>query len=122
MPSPHTVFLLQQIGNAANRVPPDATAFAHRDARWDALVFSGWDDAADDAEQIAWSREVYRSWRPFCSDASYTNALSADDPESNVRSSYGSAYPRLAQIKARYDPTNLFRLNANVKPTASAAA
>lgn len=115
-PSPHTVFLLQQIGNAANRVPPDATAFAHRDARWDALVLAGWEDASEDAQQIAWSRDVYDSWRPFCTDASYTNALSGDDPESDVRSSYGSAYPRLAALKARYDPTNLFRMNANIKP------
>lgn len=116
VPSPHTVFLLQQLGNGANRVAPDATAFAHRDARWDALVFSGWEDAAEDEEQIAWSRRTYESWQPFCTDASYTNALSADDSEADVRSAYGSAYARLAQVKARYDPTNFFRLNANVKP------
>ncbi|HVM37464.1 MAG TPA: FAD-binding oxidoreductase [Sphingomicrobium sp.] len=115
-PSPHTVFLLQQIGNAANRVAPDATAFAHRDARWDALVLSGWEDPAEDARQIAWSRQVYESWRPFCSDASYTNALSGEDRQEDVRASYGSAYPRLAQIKARYDPANIFRMNANVAP------
>ena len=115
-PSPHTVFLLQQIGNTANRVPADATAFAHREARWDALVLTGWDDPSEDEQQVAWSREVYESWRPFCSDASYTNALSGEDSEADIRSSYGSAYPRLAEIKARYDPANLFRLNANIKP------
>lgn len=114
--SPHTVFLLQQIGNAANRVPADATAFAHRDARWDALVLTGWEDPSEDDRQIAWSREVYESWRPFCSDASYTNALSGEDSESVVRSSYGIAYRRLAETKARYDPANIFRMNANVKP------
>ena len=118
VPSPHTILLLQQVGNAANRVPPDATAFAHRDARWDALILTGWEDASEDADQIAWSRKVHESWRPFCSDASYTNALSADDTEDDVRSSYGSAYERLAEIKARYDPTNFFRLNANIKPAA----
>lgn len=116
VPSPHTIFLLQQLGNEANRVPSDATAFAHRDARWDALVFSGWENAEEDEEQIAWSRQVYESWRPFCTDASYTNALSADDPEADVRSAYGSAYDRLSQIKAHYDPTNFFKLNANIKP------
>jgi FAD/FMN-containing dehydrogenase len=115
-PSPHTAFLLQQVGNAANRVAPDATAFAHRDARWDALVLSGWEDAAEDARQMAWSREVYQSWRPFCTDASYTNALSGEDRQEDVRASYGSAYRRLSQIKARYDPANLFRMNANVAP------
>lgn len=119
--SPHTVFLLQQIGNAANRVAADATAFAHRDARWDALVLTGWDDPSEDGRQVAWSREVYESWRPFCSDASYTNALSGEDSESVVRSSYGAAYPRLADIKARYDPANIFRMNANVKPASGQA-
>ena len=117
--SPHTVFLLQQIGNAANRVPSEATAFAHRDARWDALVLAGWDDGSEDEKQIAWSRQVYESWRPFCSDASYTNALSGEDSERDVQSSYGSAYSRLAEIKARYDPTNFFRMNANIKPAAT---
>jgi FAD/FMN-containing dehydrogenase len=117
-PSPHTLFLLQQIGNAANRVPSDATAFAHRDARWDALVLSGWEGADGDAEQVAWSRAVHQSWRPFCTDASYTNALSAEDAEGDVRAAYGSAYDRLAKVKARYDPKNFFRLNANIKPAA----
>ena len=119
-PSPHIIFLLQQIGNAANRVPADATAFAHRDARWDALVLTGWEHASEDAEQIAWTKEVHQSWRPFCTDASYTNALSAEDVEGDVRSAYGSAYPRLAEIKAHYDPTNFFRMNANIKPTGAA--
>lgn len=121
VPSPHTIFLLQQLGNAANRVAPDATAFAHRDARWDALVFSGWERAEEDAEQIAWSRLAYESWRPFCMDAGYTNALSGEDSESDVRSSYGAAYPRLAQLKRRYDPTNVFRMNANIRPAAAPA-
>ncbi|MDP8994143.1 MAG: FAD-binding oxidoreductase [Pseudomonadota bacterium] len=118
-PSPHTVFLLQQIGNAANRVPAEATAFAHRDARWDALVLTGWEDPSQDDRQVSWSRQVYESWRPFCSDASYTNALSGEDSESVVRSSYGTAYPRLAEVKARYDPANIFRMNANIKPAAA---
>lgn len=118
VPSPNTVFLIQQIGNAANRVPPEATAFAHRDARWDALVLSGWDDPAQDARQISWSRKVYESWRPFCSNASYTNALAGEDSDQHVRASFGSAYNRLSTIKARYDPTNFFRMNANIQPGA----
>ena len=117
--SPHTAFLLQQIGNAANRVPADATAFAHRDARWDALVLTGWEDPGEDDEQVRWSREVHESWRPFCSDASYTNALSGEDSDKDVRASYGTAYQRLSEIKARYDPTNFFRMNANIKPAAA---
>ena len=115
-PSPHTVFLLQQLGNAANRVPADATAFAHRNVRWDCDLLCGWDDPAEDERQIAWVRKIFEEWRPYCADAIYSNLLSADDLEKDVRSAYGRAYPRLAEIKARYDPGNFFRLNANIKP------
>jgi hypothetical protein len=116
VPSPHTAFVLQQLGNAANRVAPDATAFAHRDARWDGVVFSGWDDPAQDVEQITWSREVYASWRPFSTGGQYSNA--GAESEGEVRSSYGAAYERLAQIKARYDPDNFFQINTNITPSA----
>jgi FAD/FMN-containing dehydrogenase len=114
VPSPHTALVLQQLGNAANRVAPDATAFAHRDARWDAVVFSGWDDPTRDAEQIAWSRQVHASWRPFSTGGVYSNAGAENDAE--VRAAYGAAYDRLARLKARYDPDNFFRLNANITP------
>lgn len=114
VPSPHTAFLLQQVGNAANRVAPDATAFVHRDARWDGLVLSGWDDPAQDGEQIAWSRQVHDSWRPFSTGGIYSNAGAEDKGE--VLSAYGTAYERLAEIKARYDPSNFFRLNTNIEP------
>jgi hypothetical protein len=115
-PSPHTIFLLQQVGNAVNRVPVDATAFDHRNVRWDCDLLCGWDDPSEDELQIAWVRSVYEEWRPYCADAIYSNLLSADDIEKDLRSAYGAAYPRLAQIKARYDPDNFFRLNANIKP------
>jgi hypothetical protein len=114
VPSAHTFFLLQQLGNAANLVAPDATAFAHRDARWDGVVFSGWDDPAQDAEQIAWSRQVHESWRPFSTGGQYSNADAENEGE--VRSAYGTAYERLGQIKARYDRDNFFRLNTNITP------
>lgn len=116
VPSPHTIFLLQQVGNAANRVPVEATAFGHRHVRWDCVLLGGWDDPSEDERQISWGRGVYDEWRPHCADAIYSNALSADDPQQDIRSAYGPAYPRLAEIKARYDPDNLLRMNANIQP------
>lgn len=116
VPSPHTVFLLQQVGNAANRVPVEATAFGHRRVRWDNVLLCGWDDPAEDQQQIGWARRVYDDWRPHCADAIYSNSLSAADPEQDIRSAYGPAYSRLAEIKSRYDPDNVFRLNANIRP------
>lgn len=116
VPSANTIFLLQQVGNAANRVPVEATAFAHRRVHWDCVLLCGWDDPAEDRHQISWARRVYEEWRPHCADAIYSNALSADDPEQDIHSAYGPAYSRLAEIKARYDPDNLFRMNANIPP------
>ena len=116
-PSPHTFFLFQKLGNAANRVAPDATAFAHRGARWDALVLSGWEDPAEDVSQIAWSREVWESWRPF-SVGVYSNAVGSDADREEVKAAYGARYERLAVVKAMYDPANLFRVNANIRPPA----
>ena len=116
VPSPLTILLFQQVGNAANRVAPEATAFPHRDARWDALVLSGWEDPAEDAAQVAWSRQVWESWRPF-STGVYVNGV-ADGDAAEVRAAYGARYERLAALKAKYDPANLFRVNANIQPRA----
>ncbi|HVE78576.1 MAG TPA: FAD-binding oxidoreductase, partial [Gemmatimonadaceae bacterium] len=103
VPSPFTLFLLQQLGNAANRVAADATAFPHRDARWDAVVLSGWDAAAEDAAQVEWSRRVWASWRPF-STGVYVNGVTAEGDPEEIRAAYGARYDRLREIKAKYDP------------------
>jgi FAD/FMN-containing dehydrogenase len=115
VPSPLSWFVFQQLGNFANRVPAEATAFPHRDARWDAVVLSRWEDPAEDATQIEWSRRVWNSWRPL-SVGVYVNGVLEGDRE-EVRAAYGARYARLAALKAKYDPTNLFRLNANVPPS-----
>jgi hypothetical protein len=115
VPSQFTLFLLQQLGNAANRVAADATAFPHRDARWDAVVLSGWDAAAEDVAQIEWSRRTWSAWRPF-STGVYVNGVTAEADREEVRAAYGARYERLSEIKAKYDPRNLFRVNANVAP------
>jgi FAD/FMN-containing dehydrogenase len=115
-PSPSTMFFFQHLGKAANRVAPEATAFPHRNACWDALVLSGWDDPSQDEAQIAWSRRVWESWRPF-STGIYVNGVAEGDRE-EIRAAYGGRYERLAELKAKYDPNNLFRVNANIKPSA----
>ena len=74
-----TAILLQQLGNAANRVPPAATAFANRDARWDGLLLTSWEDAAQDAIQIEWTREAWRSLRPFSTGGVYVNGVADGD-------------------------------------------
>jgi FAD/FMN-containing dehydrogenase len=108
---------LQHVHGAAARVDPAATAFPHRHAHHDFLLVSQWTDPADAERHIAWTREFFEAMRPFTERAVYVNGLGVEG-EDRVREAYGANYPRLAAIKARYDPTNLFRSNQNIQPSA----
>jgi len=120
VPSPMTGILLQQLGNAANRVPADATAFPNRDARWDGLVLGSWEDETQDEAQIDWTRQAWRSLRPFSTGGVYANGVADGDAE-EIGGAFGVNYQRLAAVKAIYDPGNLFRLNANIVPESKTA-
>ena len=74
-----------------------------------------WQDPAESEANIDWARRCYRTAEPFLSDGVYVNYL-GDEGEARVRASYGPNYERLAAIKKKYDPTNFFRLNQNIKP------
>jgi hypothetical protein len=116
--SPATALLFQQLGNAANRVAPDATAFSHRNARYDLVLLSGWSDPADADANIGWTRELWAALQPSSLGAVYINSA-VDDDETTVPSAYGDdTYRRLTELKAKYDPTNFFKLNPNIKPAA----
>ncbi|MBL8201311.1 MAG: FAD-binding oxidoreductase [Chromatiales bacterium] len=110
-----TVMLLQQLGGAIGRVRPDATAFNHRQARFDLLVLGGWEDPAQTPEHTAWIRDFWRGLEGYTR-GYYFNTTIGDSQE-KVRANFGANYPRLVKLKDRYDPGNLFRLNANVQPT-----
>jgi FAD/FMN-containing dehydrogenase len=115
VPSPFTGLLFQQLGNAANRVAVDATAFPHRDARWDGLLLTSWDDPKQDEVQIQWTRRAWAALRPFSTGGVYVNGVADGDSE-EIHDAYGANYARLASLKSKYDPTNMFRLNANILP------
>jgi FAD/FMN-containing dehydrogenase len=75
------------------------------------------DRRAQDADNVAWVRGMWEAVQPFSPGSVYVNFLGVgDEGDDRVKAAYGSNYARLAQIKATYDPTNLFRLNHNVKP------
>ena len=107
---------LQHVHGAAARIDPTATAFPHRHVHHDFLIVSQWTDSADADRHIAWTREFFEAMRSFTERAVYVNGLGVEG-EDRVREAYGANYPRLAAIKARYDPTNLFRANQNIQPS-----
>ncbi len=109
-----------QFDGAVNRVAPQATAFAHRGARFDFTAVAKWRDPADDERYITWARDFYEAMRPHMTGGVYVNYLGVEGAE-RVRAAYGANYDRLAALKAYYDPTNLFRHNQNIPPAGEPA-
>jgi FAD/FMN-containing dehydrogenase len=103
---------------AATRVDPDATAFAARDDQWDYDVISQWDDPRETPDHIDWTRRFWTAVEPFATGAVYVNHLDAEEA-GRLRAAYTDTrgYQRLVALKNKYDPTNLFRLNQNIRPT-----
>jgi hypothetical protein len=95
-------------------VAPEATAFSHRHAAFHLEVFLAWTDPADDDKNMEWLRTTWDAAAPFLGRGVYVNNIDRGEGAERVREAYGSAtYDRLAALKTRYDPTNLFRLNQN---------
>jgi FAD/FMN-containing dehydrogenase len=122
-PSPMSLVDLWAMGGAVSRVPADATAFANREAPYWLVFNTTWVDPADAEANIAWTRAFWEAMRPYSNGAVYLNFPGlGEEGETMVRASLGSNYERLARIKAAYDPTNLFQLNQNIKPTVGVSA
>jgi FAD/FMN-containing dehydrogenase len=106
------------IDGACHRVGANETAFAFRAARFGVGMFGTWHEPDDDERNIAWVRDYHDALRPYSLGAGYVN-FSSGDEQGRVPEIYGGNHERLAQVKRRYDPENLFRLNQNVTPTAN---
>lgn len=117
LPTTVSDFKVAHFEGAIARVPTDATAFPHRDAPHVFALNTRWKDPAQDAEMIAWSRSFHAAMKPFGTGGVYVNFVGDDEGEDRVHQSFGPNYPRLAQIKAAYDPKNLFRVNQNIRPS-----
>jgi FAD/FMN-containing dehydrogenase len=117
-PSALSDLMLWSQGGALSRVPADATAFGRRDSPFMLLFDSTWRDPADTERNIAWTRSAWSTMRRFAPDGGlYLNFPGfGEEREQLVRSAYGANYTRLRQVKAAYDPTNLFRMNQNIEP------
>src|SRR5262245_28506558 len=116
LPSPECEVFIAHVGGAMARVAANATAWPNRDAHFIMNAHTRWRDKAHDAACIAWARQLSEATAPFASGSVYVNFMPGDEND-RVEKAYGANYRRLAEIKRRYDPDNLFRMNQNIRPT-----
>ena len=116
VPSPFSLAEIVLWGGAVARVAQGDTAFGQREGRFLVNAVSVWEDPAVTDANVAWARAFHDAMQPFATGGVYVNFLSEEGDE-RIRAAYGAdKFARLAQIKARYDPENLFRLNQNIPP------
>ena len=117
LPSPQCEIFIALLGGEANRVAADATAYPHRDAKFVLTAHGRWEDPEQDGERVAWSRELFEAAKPYALGGVYVNFVT-DEETDRIGAAYGPNYERLAQVKRKFDPGNLFHLNQNIKPAA----
>jgi len=117
LPDPQCEIAFAQLGRAVGRVPSDATAYGHRDAQYVMNVHGRWADPAKDQQCIAWARDLFNATTPHATGSVYVNFMTEDERD-RVKAAYGNNYGRLAALKKKYDPKNLFRMNHNIQPAA----
>ena len=114
--SPHSAILLFQLEGALNELPEDHCPAGARGTKWVLNVASSWERAEDDARNIEWTRACWSEMRPFSTRTAYVNFMTEDEGEDRIHEAYGTNHARLRELKAKWDPQNLFRHNKNVLP------
>jgi hypothetical protein len=121
-PSPMCHGLIEhQLGGAVGRIGRDETAFNHRDAEYSFMAIGQCAEPGETAAAMRWAREFWEAMQPYATGGVYVNYLGgeADEGAERVKAAYGrDKYQRLAALKHKYDPANLFRLNQNIRPAA----
>ncbi len=121
-PTELSLMHLYPIDGAVRRVARDETAWSARDATWSMVIAGISADPAQASDLKTWGRAYWQAVHPFNLEGAYVNFMMDDEADGRVQATYGENYQRLASIKAKYDPKNLFRVNQNIKPAAAAAA
>jgi FAD/FMN-containing dehydrogenase len=119
--SPHSAVVLFQIGGALNRLAADHSPVGHRDARYVLNLAGSWERPEDDDANVEWARAAWRDLKRFSTGGTYLNFLNREEVAERLDAALGGALRRLAEIKAAWDPENLFRTNHNIRPLAAPA-
>ncbi len=115
LPTPETEIFIAHLGGAVNRIAAESTAYPHRSTEFVLNAHTRWSDASDDKKCISWARKFYDQAAEFANGGVYVNFMAEDETE-RTDGAYGPNFERLANIKAIYDPGNLFRVNQNILP------
>jgi FAD/FMN-containing dehydrogenase len=116
--SPHSAIVLFPLDGALNRLPADHSPAGNRDAGVVLNITASWEKAENDAANVEWARAAWRDMRRFSTGGTYVNFLTEDEGDERTRAAYGMNHARLAALKNKWDPNNLFRINKNIAPTA----
>jgi berberine-like enzyme len=117
-PAPRTSMVIEHLHGAATRVPVEGTAVPHRSPGYNLVLTSVWSDPAASDENVDWTRQAVAAMQPFSANRTYSNYLAAEELAGDpVVRAYGPNYPRLVEVKDTWDPTNLFHLNQNIRPS-----
>ncbi|MFZ1711677.1 MAG: FAD-dependent oxidoreductase, partial [Nitrosomonas sp.] len=114
--SPHSAAILFQIDGALNRLEDEHSPVGNRDARYVLNIGGSWEQSSEDAANIAWASEMWNDLREFSTGGTYINFLTEDEGPERIEAALGKSLKRLAEVKAKWDPENLFRTNRNIKP------
>jgi FAD/FMN-containing dehydrogenase len=114
--SPHSAILVFPLGGAVKRLPEDHSAVGNRDAEALFNIAGAWENAEDDATHVEWARATWRDLKRFSTGGTYVNFLTEEEGDDRIRAAYGKNYDRLVDIKTKWDPANLFRMNKNIVP------
>jgi FAD/FMN-containing dehydrogenase len=119
LPTMHSTMHLYAIDGAAHRVGRTETAFSYRDANWAEVIVGVDPDPANAGKITKWCKDYFDALHPYSAGGAYVNFM-MDEGQERVQSSFRDNYTRLAAIKSKYDPANLFRVNQNIRPAAAA--
>jgi len=114
--SPHSAVILFQIDGALNRLKADHSPVGNRDARYVLNIAGSWEQASQDGVNIAWARAAWNDLKQFSTGGTYINFLTEDEGPERIEAALGKGLQRLAEVKAKWDPQNVFRTNRNIKP------
>jgi len=115
LPSMHSTVHLYPVNGVAGKVNKNDTAWNYRDANWSGVILACDPDPANNDNIISWARAYWNALHPYSAGGAYIN-FTMDEGEEQVKANYGDNYKKLVEVKTKYDPDNLFRVNQNIKP------